>query len=44
MPLRLQVGDAFPDIVLPNDRGQEMSISDVAQGQPLFLAFFRGPW
>lgn len=44
MPLKLQVGDIFPDVTLPNDRGQKSSIRDVAQGQPLFLAFFRGPW
>lgn len=44
MPLNLQVGDRFPDVTLPNDRGQRVAISDVAKGQPLFLAFFRGPW
>ncbi|MFT7597246.1 MAG: peroxiredoxin [Acidimicrobiales bacterium] len=44
MPLNLQVGDIFPDVTLTNDRGQAISIGEVAQGQPLFLAFFRGPW
>jgi peroxiredoxin len=44
MPLQLQVGDRFPDVTLPDDRGESRSISEVADGKPLFLAFFRGPW
>jgi peroxiredoxin len=44
MPLRLEVGDPFPDLTLPDDAGRNVSISEVAQGQPLFLALFRGPW
>ena len=44
MPLNLNVGDRFPDHRLIDDTGTELSISDVANGQPLFLAFFRGPW
>jgi peroxiredoxin len=44
MPLKLGVGDPFPDMTLRDDRGRHVSVSEVAQGQPLFLAFFRGPW
>ena len=44
MPLKFEVGDTFPDMTLRDDRGRPVSVSEVAQGQPLFLAFFRGPW
>ena len=44
MPLNLTVGDPFPDITLSDDRGRPLSIRDATKGQPLFLAFFRGPW
>jgi len=44
MPLNLTVGDQFPDVTTTDDRGNARSISEIANGQPLFLAFFRGPW
>ncbi len=44
MPLNRSVGDRFPDATMVDDRGQARPISEVADGQPLFLAFFRGPW
>lgn len=44
MPLHLDAGDLFPDHTMLDDTGSEVSISGVAQGQPLFLALFRGPW
>ena len=44
MPLKLEIGDLFPDLELSDDRDQKLSISTVANGQPLILAFFRGPW
>lgn len=44
MPLNLNVGDRFPDVTMTDDRGQTRRITDVVDGQPLFLAFFRGPW
>ena len=44
MALNLDVGDTFPDITLPDDRGNERPLSEIAKRQPLFLAFFRGPW
>ncbi|MEL6980879.1 MAG: hypothetical protein AAFO29_00490 [Actinomycetota bacterium] len=44
MPLNIDVGDRFPDLTMVDDRGQARSIAEVADGRPLFLAFFRGPW
>lgn len=44
MPLRLDVGDRFPDVSMIDDRGRSRSVGEVADGQPLFVAFFRGPW
>lgn len=44
MALNLQAGDAFPDHRMLDDTGATVSISEVAGGQPLFLAFYRGPW
>ena len=44
MPLRFDLGDTFPDMVRTDDRGNEISLRELANGQPLFLAFFRGPW
>lgn len=44
MPLNLDVGDTFPDHRLCDDTENEVSVSEVANRQPLFLAFFRGPW
>ena len=44
MALRYDVGDRFPSITLTDDRGQPVSIEEVAGGRPLVLAFYRGPW
>ncbi len=44
MPLNLSAGDSFPDHSLIDDAGVSTTIGEVTQGQPLFLAFFRGPW
>jgi peroxiredoxin len=44
MPLNRAIGDRFPDLTLRTDRDQPASISELTKGQPLFLAFFRGPW
>ena len=44
MPLKYEVGQKFPSISLVDDRGQEVSIEEVAGGRPLILAFYRGPW
>lgn len=44
MALRYGVGDRFPSATLVDDRGETVTIEAVASGQPLILAFFRGPW
>ncbi len=44
MPLNLSIGDRFPDVSMVDDRGASRSMAELADGQPLFLAFFRGPW
>jgi peroxiredoxin len=44
MPLKLKVGDTFPSLSLTSDRGQSISIAEIADGRPLMLAFYRGPW
>ena len=44
MALRYDVGEKFPSLSLVDDREREVSIADVAAGQPLILAFYRGPW
>ncbi len=44
MPLKYKEGQTFPSISLIDDRGNEVSIAEVASRQPLILAFYRGPW
>jgi peroxiredoxin len=44
MPLRYEPGQKFPNATLHDDRGNAVSIEEAAGGQPLILAFFRGPW
>ena len=44
MPLKYEVGQKFPSATLTDDRGNHVSIEEVAGKRPLFLAFFRGPW
>ena len=44
MALNIGVGDRFPDVTMVDDRGAARSIGELADGQPLVLAFFRGPW
>ncbi len=44
MPLKYEIGQKFPSMSLEDDREQEVSIEEVAGGQPLILAFYRGPW
>lgn len=44
MPLRLEIGDRFPDVTMADHDGTPRSISEIADGTALFLAFFRGPW
>ena len=44
MPLNIGEGDSFPDVSMLDHDGESRSISEIARGKPLFLAFFRGPW
>ena len=44
MALKYEVGQKFPSVSLLDDREREQSIADLAQGRPLILAFYRGPW
>ncbi len=44
MPLKYEVGQKFPSLSLVDDREREVSIQEVGEGQPLILAFYRGPW
>jgi peroxiredoxin len=44
MALKYEVGQKFPSVSLLDDRKRVVSIADLAEGRPLILAFFRGPW
>jgi peroxiredoxin len=37
-------GNPFPDLRLPEHTGRELSLSEIAAGQPLVLCFVRGWW
>jgi peroxiredoxin len=37
-------GNPFPDLRLPEHTGRELSLSEIAQQQPLVLCFVRGWW
>ena len=37
-------GNPFPDLRLPEHTGRELSLSEIADGQPLLLCFVRGWW
>jgi peroxiredoxin len=40
----LRPGSQFPDLRLPDHTARERSLSELADGQPLLLAFVRGWW
>jgi peroxiredoxin len=40
----LEPGNQFPDFRLPEHTGEQLSLSEIAHGQPLVLAFARGWW
>jgi hypothetical protein len=44
MPLKYSEGDIFPSAGVATDTGKEITIEEVADGRPLILTFFRGPW
>ena len=37
-------GTVFPDVRLPEHTGRELSLSEIASGEPLVLCFVRGWW
>lgn len=39
MALNVSEGDSFPDVTMLDHDGNPTTISEIAQGQPLFLAF-----
>src|SRR5689334_21641214 len=45
-PMRddLVPGNPFPDLRLPEHTGEELSLGEIADGQPLVLCFVRGWW
>jgi peroxiredoxin len=40
----LVVGGRFPDVELPDHRGQPVQLSALAGEYPLILSFYRGYW
>jgi peroxiredoxin len=40
----LVTGSPFPDLRLPEHTGRELSLTEIAAGQPLVLCFVRGWW
>src|SRR4051794_23746877 len=42
--MRIQPGDAFPDLTLPDHAGRARSLGDLATGDPLVLQTYRGFW
>lgn len=41
---QLEPGRRFPDLELPDHGGHRRRLSDLADGDPLFLNFYRGFW
>ena len=41
---QLIVGKPFPDLELPDHRAQIIKLSELANGFPLILSFYRGYW
>jgi len=37
-------GRQFPDLTLPDHRGEKTTLSALAKGYPLILSFYRGYW
>jgi len=40
----LSVGDSIPNIVLPNAKNEEVSLSSYLEKGPIVLSFYRGGW
>jgi peroxiredoxin len=44
MRANLVVGGQFPDLELPDHRRETVTLSKLADGFPLIVAFYRGYW
>jgi peroxiredoxin len=44
MHVDLVVGGRFPDLELPDHRGEPVRLSALAGGYPLIVSFYRGYW
>jgi len=40
----LVAGSRFPDLVLPDHRRNPVRLSELANGYPLIVSFYRGYW
>ena len=40
----LIIGKRFPDLELPDHRGQLVRLSELADAYPLIVSFYRGYW
>jgi peroxiredoxin len=40
----LVVGGRFPELTLPDHRQQPITLSELANGFPLIVSFYRGYW
>jgi peroxiredoxin len=40
----IAIGRRFPDLELPDHRGQPVRLSKLADGFPLIVSFYRGYW
>ena len=40
----LVVGERFPDLELPDHRGEHVRLSTLAGSYPLIVSFYRGYW
>ncbi len=39
-----EIGKQFPDLELPDQDNNKVKLSAIANGQPLFVTFYRGYW
>jgi peroxiredoxin len=40
----LKIGDAFPEAILLNHKGEEVSLKEALDGKPAIISFYRGSW
>jgi peroxiredoxin len=44
MPPEVAIGKCFPDLTLPDHKQQLIRLSELANGFPLIVSFYRGYW